>query len=78
MDVWAELRWSLPGSSCIQSRIYGLEYRLIAGKSNPALSCDKLFTDPNRKFACLSARCFNFNTEFLLKQCRYPSSTRRI
>ena len=55
-----------------------MKYRLVAGESDPTLTCDEFVSDPDGKFTGLTANRFNVDTQFLFEQRRYPSSAGRI
>ena len=61
-------------ASGIQGGAHGLKYRLVAGESDPTLTCDEFVSDPDGKFTGLTANRFNVDTQFLFEQRRYPSS----
>ena len=51
-----------------------MKHRLVAGESDPTLTCDKFVSDPDGKFTGFTADRFNVDTQFFFEQRRYPSS----
>ena len=61
-------------TSDIEGGTHSLKYRLVAGKSYPALARHDFVSDPDSKLAAVTGDCFNVDTEFFFEQRRYPSS----
>jgi len=61
-------------ASGIEGGAHGLKYCLVAGESDPTLTCDEFVSDPDGKLAGFTADRFNVDTQFFFEQRRYPSS----